>query len=98
MASEAIIYNHQNPAHASYLSSVATIHADCITHDKTIANFMPPLSHTKILDWWAKVAGETVGEPPQRIIILCIGFWNVRKTSNLHIEAEEEGLGITGAV
>jgi hypothetical protein len=64
MVLEAIVYSSQNPVHAHYLSSVATLHADCIIHDSTVASFMPPLSHTKILDWWIKLTEQTVGESP----------------------------------
>jgi hypothetical protein len=77
MVLQAILYDSQNPAHAQYLSAIANIHADCITYDKAIANFMPPLSYTKFLDWWAKMAKETVGEPPEKVIILGLVSRNV---------------------
>jgi hypothetical protein len=34
------------------LPQLAQIHADCITHDKQLATFLPPLSHVRMLDYW----------------------------------------------
>ncbi|KKA31134.1 hypothetical protein TD95_000596 [Thielaviopsis punctulata] len=31
---------------------LAAVHANCITSDHTIATFLPPLSHDKLLTWW----------------------------------------------
>lgn len=38
--------------HAHLVPYLAAIHASCITHDRTIATFLPPLSHEKLLAWW----------------------------------------------
>jgi hypothetical protein len=63
-----LIHHPANPTNANLLSQVATPHAACITNDKTIASFMPPLSHEKILNWWTRFAKQT----SERVIILCL--------------------------
>ncbi|TQS31532.1 hypothetical protein Golomagni_08183 [Golovinomyces magnicellulatus] len=37
---------------------LAAIHASCITHDGTVATFLPPLSDAKITSWWKARATE----------------------------------------
>lgn len=34
------------------LDSIAQLHIDCITQDHTLATFLPPLSHSKVLASW----------------------------------------------
>jgi GNAT superfamily N-acetyltransferase len=55
-------------AHGHLIPYVAALHASCITHDRTIATFLPPLSHEKLLTWWKeRIAEATAGN---RIIII----------------------------
>ncbi|KAL1900064.1 hypothetical protein Cpir12675_001063 [Ceratocystis pirilliformis] len=37
---------------SSLVPYLAALHANCITSDHTIATFLPPLSHDKLLTWW----------------------------------------------
>lgn len=51
-----VLFNTEDHAHLTpYL---AAIHASCITHDRTIATFLPPLSHEKLLSWWKERIAE----------------------------------------
>lgn len=48
-----------NPKQHSHLTPyLAAIHASVITHDRTIATFLPPLSHEKLLTWWKERIAE----------------------------------------
>lgn len=38
--------------HSHLVAYLAALHAGCITHDRTVATFLPPLSHEKLLTWW----------------------------------------------
>lgn len=53
----------QPDLHAQLIPYIAALHASCITHDRTPATFVPPLSHVKLLYWWkdriAEVAAGT---------------------------------------
>lgn len=44
--------------HSHLVPYLAAIHASCITHDRTIATFLPPLSHDKLLTWWKQRIAE----------------------------------------
>ncbi|KAF5019214.1 hypothetical protein F66182_8788 [Fusarium sp. NRRL 66182] len=44
--------------HSHLIPYLAAIHASCITHDRTIAEFLPPLSHEKLLAWWKERIAE----------------------------------------
>lgn len=44
--------------HSHLTPYLAAIHASCITHDRTIATFLPPLSHEKLLAWWKERIAE----------------------------------------
>lgn len=51
-----------NPAQHSHLVAyLAALHAGCITHDRTLATFLPPLSHEKLLTWWKERIAEVNG-------------------------------------
>ena len=59
-----------NPKQHSHLTPyLAALHASCITHDRTCATFLPPLSHEKLLAWWKERIAE-VNEGSRRIWIL----------------------------
>ncbi|KAI5463295.1 acyl-CoA N-acyltransferase [Mariannaea sp. PMI_226] len=45
--------------HSHLIPYLAAIHGSCITHDRTIATFLPPLSHDKLLSWWKERIAET---------------------------------------
>ncbi|KAH7328164.1 acyl-CoA N-acyltransferase [Stachybotrys elegans] len=55
--------------HNHLIPYLAAIHAACITHDRTIATFLPPLSHEKLLSWWKERIAE-VNEGKRLIFIL----------------------------
>lgn len=44
--------------HSHLIPYIAAIHAACITHDRTLATFLPPLSHEKLLSWWKERIAE----------------------------------------
>ncbi|KYK59436.1 putative acetyltransferase [Drechmeria coniospora] len=56
-------------AHAHLTPYLAAIHASCITVDRAICIFLPPLSHEKLLCWWKERIAE-VGEGTRLIWIL----------------------------
>jgi GNAT superfamily N-acetyltransferase len=62
-----VLYDAQDPRHEQYITAIASIHAACITADRTIMNFHFPLSHAKIVSWWRERAAE-----PDRAIIVCL--------------------------
>ncbi|KAF4979875.1 hypothetical protein FZEAL_4009, partial [Fusarium zealandicum] len=55
--------------HGHLIPYLAAIHASCITHDRTIATFLPPLSHEKLLAWWKECIAE-VADGKRLIFIL----------------------------
>ncbi|KAM0717791.1 hypothetical protein Q7P37_006123 [Cladosporium fusiforme] len=58
-----------NPQHDHpILPSIAHLHALCITHSHTLATFLPPLSHSKILSDWEAWSREV--EVGKRVIVL----------------------------
>jgi ribosomal protein S18 acetylase RimI-like enzyme len=58
-----------NPmTHQPLLPSIARLHAACITTDHTLATFLPPLSHDKILASWKEWSLQV--EAGARIIVL----------------------------
>ncbi|KAJ2979258.1 hypothetical protein NQ176_g3360 [Zarea fungicola] len=56
--------------HSHVTPYLAAIHASCITQDRTIATFVPPLSHDKLLSWWKERIAEVVNGV--RLIFLLI--------------------------
>lgn len=63
-----IIFDTKEHAHVTpYL---AAIHASCITHDRTIATFLPPLSHEKLLGWWKSRIAEV--EDGSRVMFMLV--------------------------
>lgn len=72
------VFNARDHAHLTpYL---AGLHAQCITSDKLIATFLPPLSHEKLLAWWKdRIAEATAGT--RVIIMLLLGSQSGTKVS-----------------
>lgn len=62
------VFNAKDHAHLTpYL---AGLHAQCITSDKLIATFLPPLTHEKLLSWWKdRIAETTTGT---RVIVMLL--------------------------
>ena len=50
------------------IPQLAQIHADCIMSDHTIANFLPPLDHTKLINYWLTRSSH-IEEGEREIII-----------------------------
>ncbi|KAH8911490.1 acetyltransferase [Coniochaeta sp. PMI_546] len=44
--------------HAQLVPYLAALHASCITHDRMIGTFLPPLHHEKLLSWWKERIAE----------------------------------------
>lgn len=56
--------------HTPLIPYLAAIHASCITHDRTIASFIPPLSHEKLLVYWKdRIAEVSAGT---RLLLLLV--------------------------
>ncbi|KAF2724317.1 acyl-CoA N-acyltransferase [Polychaeton citri CBS 116435] len=51
-----ILYNPDK--HVHLIPQLARIHGDCITTDGTLATFLPPLSTSKIIDFWTSYAAS----------------------------------------
>ncbi|EQL00323.1 hypothetical protein G6O67_000797 [Ophiocordyceps sinensis] len=58
-------------AHAHLTPYLAAIHASCITHDRAMATFLPPLSHEKLLAWWKECIAEV--RDGKRLIWILVG-------------------------
>ncbi|GJN66906.1 GCN5-related N-acetyltransferase (GNAT) domain-containingprotein [Purpureocillium lilacinum] len=69
MAQPGTVLPFDPKAHAHLTPYLAAIHASCITHDRAIATFLPPLSHEKLLSWWKERIAE-VNDGKRRIWIL----------------------------
>jgi GNAT superfamily N-acetyltransferase len=54
--------------HQYLLPSIARLHATCITTDHTLATFLPPLSHDKILASWGEWSSQV--EAGTRVIVV----------------------------
>jgi len=57
--------------HAQLLPSIASLHMACITTDHTLATFLPPLSHAKVLHFWQGYAAD-VAEGLRDIIMILL--------------------------
>lgn len=44
--------------HSHLTPWLAALHAQCISHDRMIGTFLPPLSHEKLLGWWKERIAE----------------------------------------
>ncbi|PNY26061.1 Acetyltransferase [Tolypocladium capitatum] len=58
MSHSGIVLSFDPKAHAHLTPYLAAIHASCITHDRAMATFLPPLSHEKLLAWWKERIAE----------------------------------------
>lgn len=56
--------------HTHLIPYLAAIHAQCITHDRTMATFLPPLSHDKLLAWWKERIAEVTAGTRLMLILL----------------------------
>ena len=75
MAQPGTVLPFDPKAHAHLTPYLAAIHASCITHDRAIATFLPPLSHEKLLSWWKERIAE-VNDGKRRIWILVGERWH----------------------
>lgn len=62
MSDAGIVMRFVPSQHSHLVAYLAAIHAGCITHDRTIATFLPPLSHEKLLAWWKDRISEVNDE------------------------------------
>lgn len=70
MTESGIVIPFNAPEHAHLTPYLAAIHASCITHDRTIATFLPPLSHEKLLTWWKAQISEVEAGRRQIYLLL----------------------------
>lgn len=57
---------------AAILESIVQIQASCILYDHTVATFIPPLSHSKMLQRWKFFIEETRDSNKSRIIMVLL--------------------------
>lgn len=57
--------------HLQLLPSIASLHMACINSDNTLATFLPPLDHSKVLKFWQGYA-EDVSEDLRHIIMVLV--------------------------
>ncbi|KAG5912894.1 hypothetical protein E4U53_005104, partial [Claviceps sorghi] len=74
--------------HAHLTPYLAALHASCVTHDRTMATFLPPLSHEKLLAWWKERIAE-VSDGRRRIWMLA---------SEVDAVGGAKGTGVMGVV
>lgn len=60
-------------AHGHLTPYLAAIHASCITHDRAICTFLPPLSHEKLLHWWKERIAEVADGTRLIWILVLVG-------------------------
>ncbi|KAK5998462.1 Acetyltransferase [Cladobotryum mycophilum] len=70
MSGPGIVTPFSSAQHSHLTPYLAAIQASCITHDRTIATFLPPLSHEKLLSWWKERIAET--NDGRRLILLLV--------------------------
>lgn len=58
MSENGVVVPFDAAEHSTIVPYLAAIHASCITHDRTIATFLPPLSNGKLLTWWKERIAE----------------------------------------
>jgi GNAT superfamily N-acetyltransferase len=56
--------------HSGLVPYMAALHASCITSDKTIATFIPPLNNERLLKWWKERIAEMVVQRERVIFLL----------------------------
>jgi len=62
-----VVFNPQTQR--PMLPQLVNLHAACIEQDNTIATFLPPLDHGRMLEWWSQRADEVA--QGTRDIIMC---------------------------
>ncbi|TDZ22680.1 Acetyltransferase [Colletotrichum sidae] len=56
--------------HSHLVPYLAALHASCISHDRILAEFLPPLSHEKLLGWWKERIAEVTAGTRLMLILL----------------------------
>ncbi|KAL0933157.1 Acetyltransferase [Colletotrichum truncatum] len=56
--------------HTHLIPYLAALHAACISQDRTLATFLPPLSHEKLLGWWKERIAEVIDGTRLMLILL----------------------------
>ncbi|KAM0251133.1 hypothetical protein ACHAQJ_008303 [Trichoderma viride] len=70
MPTPGIVIPFDISVHSHLIPYLAALHASCITHDHTIATFLLPLSHEKLLSWWKERIVESNEE--KRVMLLLV--------------------------
>ncbi|KAI1334855.1 acetyltransferase [Xylariaceae sp. FL0016] len=58
MPASTVVVTFSPTEHASLIPYIAALHASCISHDKAIATFLPPVNQAKLLAWWKETIAE----------------------------------------
>lgn len=58
------------PHLSSVVEGIVGVHAGCIIHDNTMATFMPPLDHDRMVQWWNARVGEVTAGERQIVVYL----------------------------
>jgi GNAT superfamily N-acetyltransferase len=67
---EATTHIFSSAEHSQLVPYLAALHASCITHDRMIGTFLPPLHHEKLLSWWKERIAEV--NAGTRVIVLLL--------------------------
>ncbi|KAK2025499.1 acetyltransferase [Colletotrichum zoysiae] len=63
-------YTFSPADHGHLIPYLAALHAACISTDRTLATFLPPLSHEKLLGWWKDRISEVTAGTRIMLILL----------------------------
>lgn len=84
--------------HTHLIPYLAAIHASCITHDRTIATFLPPLSHEKLLAWWKDRIAEVVDGSRLIYVLLRDDGSDDEEAAHHHVAVSPKGPEVVGVV
>ena len=66
----AMPYLFSPEAHSHLVPYLAALQGSCITHDRTISTFLPPLNHEKLLSYWKEKIAEVAAGTRAILILL----------------------------
>ncbi|KAL6860143.1 hypothetical protein ACO1O0_004169 [Amphichorda felina] len=84
--------------HTHLIPYLAAIHASCITHDRTIATFLPPLSHEKLLAWWKDRIAEVADGSRLIYVLLRDDGSDDEEAAHHHVAVSPKGPEVVGVV
>ena len=88
MTSYATVIQFKSPEHGALIPYLAALHAQCITYDRIMATFLPPLTNEKLLAWWKEKLQESSRN--ERVIFLLL--------EGQAVDGPPAGSGLVGVV